>query len=206
MLIAIDRLLVRLRHVPSRAAELADLRQRLRAARTARPDPDERAAALEIRALKERLAATFGEPACCTGCAAGRPRPGGAFSGGHCCSGRTADLFVDDEVAALAQAGTAPRELEAPRGEHAGCAFRGETGCTLAPGARTTLCLRFVCDELARDLHARGRLDEIEGLIAALEEAYARFSRLRRARLDREWLAAVARELGGEAGRDILEG
>jgi hypothetical protein len=195
VLVAIDRLLARVHQVPSRAAELAELKQRLRAEREAVPDADERATALRIRALKDEIARAIAQPACCTSCADGLPAPGGTYAGGHCCSGRTPDIFVDDEVGALAQSGT--RALAAPRDLHAGCAFRGPTGCSLAPADRATLCLRFVCDELRRELHRHGRLDEVEQLIAELDRQYARFSQLRRARLDREWLDAVARELYG---------
>ena len=203
MFVAIDRLLVRLRQVPSRAAELAELMRRLRAEAAARPDAGEQALAREIRDLKERVAAAAGTAACCASCADGLPWPGGGYAGGHCCSGRTADIFVDDEVAAVAQAGTSPRALVAPRDPHAGCAFRGPRGCTLEPGDRATLCLRFVCDDLRRELHRRGRLAEVEALIAALEAAYARFGELRRARLERAWLAELERELAsaGSAAR-----
>ncbi len=192
VLVTIDRLLVRLRHVPSRAAELDSLKQRLRAERDARPGDDERAIARAIRELKQRVARATGEVSSCSRCAIGLPAPGGTFAGGHCCSGHTAEIFGDDDVAALAQAGTRPRDLAAPRDEHAGCAFRAPTGCTLDPGDRAALCLRYVCDELRRELHRAGRLDELERLIGELEHAHAHFARLRTARLDREWLDEVA--------------
>ena len=193
MLVAIGRLVARVRQVPSRAAELAELKQRLAAERRTVPGADERAIALRIRTLKEQIAHATGEPSCCTSCAAGLPAPGGTYAGGHCCSGHTPDIFVDNEVAVLAQSGT--RRLAAPRDPHAGCAFRGPTGCSLEPGDRATLCLRFVCDDLRRALHRAGRLDEIEQHIAELEQQYARFAELRKVRLDREWLDAVASEL-----------
>ena len=189
MFVSIARLLTR--QLRSRAEELVALKRRLRAERAT----SERDEALRIRALKARLAAAAGAVSSCGRCAAGRPWPGGAYDGGHCCSGRTEELFSADEVAALAQAGTRPRDLVAPRGEHPGCAFRGPTGCTLGAEHRPALCLRFVCDDLRRELHRAGKLDEVEALAAELEQALARFAAALAARRDREWLEAVTREL-----------
>ena len=199
MLVPARRLLARVRQVPTRTAELAALRRRLRAARADAPGDDERVLADRIRALKQALSAAIAAPACCTGCAAGQPAPGGTFAGGHCCSGVTADIFVDDEVAALALAGTRPGDLAGPRTEHAGCAFRGPTGCTLTPGDRATLCARYLCDDLRRELHADGRLDAIEALVAELGETFARFRALRAARLERAWLDALTRDVARTA-------
>lgn len=190
MFVALDRLLRR--QVPSRAGELRELTGRLRAERAALPGTDERAAALAIRALKTTLSRAVGEVRCCSSCAQGMPLPGGAFAGGHCCSGHTPEIFDDVEVAALAQGGTRPRDLPAPTTEHAGCAFRGPTGCTLAAENRAALCHRYVCNDLRRELHRSDRLDEVERLCGELDEAYRRFAKLREARLDREWLDEVA--------------
>jgi hypothetical protein len=190
MFVALGRLLRR--QVPSRAAELRELTSRLRAERATTPTADERAAAATIRELKTALARATGESSCCTSCARGMPLPGGAFAGGHCCSGHTPEIFDDVEVAALAQGGTAPRDLPAPATEHAGCAFRGPAGCTLAAENRAALCHRYLCDDLRRALHRAGRLDEVERLCRELDDAYRRFAKLREARLDREWLDEVA--------------
>jgi len=192
VLVGIDRLLRRVRQVPSRAAELRELTGRLRLERAAIPGDDERAAAIAIRGLKATLSRTVGEVSCCSSCARGMPLPGGAFAGGHCCSGHTPEIFDEVEVAALAQAGTRPRDLPAPTSEHAGCAFRAPTGCSLAAENRAALCHRYVCDDLRRELHRGGRLDEIERLSSELDAAYRRFAKLREARLDREWLDEVA--------------
>jgi hypothetical protein len=192
VLVTLDRLLRRVRQVPSRASELRELTGRLRAERAATPGPEEHGAALAIRVLKTALATATAGASCCSSCARGMPLPGGAFAGGHCCSGHTPEIFDEVEVAALAQAGTRPRDLIAPTTDHAGCAFRGETDCSLAPENRAALCHRYVCDDLRRDLHARGRLDEIEGLCGELDAAYREFAKLREARLDREWLDEVA--------------
>ena len=51
MLIPIERLLLRARHVRTRADELVALNGRVRAARAERPGDEERAAAAELRAL-----------------------------------------------------------------------------------------------------------------------------------------------------------
>src|SRR4051794_35622257 len=131
MFVALDRLLLRVRHVPSRAAELATLRERMRAELRVTPDAEERAAAAEVRRRKRALADASGAVDECGKCGTNMPPPGGAFKGGYCCQAATADLFSDDEVALLAQGGTRLADLEAPRSLHAGCSFRGDTGCTL---------------------------------------------------------------------------
>lgn len=195
MLVAVERLLIRIRQVPSRADELVALRQRLRAERAARAGDDEQAAARELRALKLRLAAALAAVSACAGCAAGRRWPRGAFDGGDCCSGVTADLFSADEVAALAQSGTRPHHLRAPRGEHPGCAFRGPTGCTLRPGDRPERCVRYTCNLLRRELRGRGDLAQIDLLREALQRTMDRFAALRRARLDDELLAPLEHAL-----------
>lgn len=196
MLIALDRLLVRVRQVPSRATELVALRDRLRRERRATPDVEEQAAAAEVRRLKRVLADTSGAVDECSRCGTGMPLPGGAFAGGFCCQAATADLFSDDEVALLAQGGTRLADLTAPRSQHAGCSFRGETACTLETEDRPAVCVRFACTELRRELHRKGRLDDIERVEAALDEAYKRFAQLRAARLDREWFDELAQGCG----------
>jgi hypothetical protein len=189
MFVPIGRLFAR--QARSRATELVALKRRLRAERAT----SERDDAMRIRSLKARIAAETGAVSSCGRCAIGRPWPGGAYDGGHCCSGQTEELFGADEVAALAQAGTRARDLVAPRGEHPGCAFRGPVGCTLAAEHRPALCLRFVCDELRSELHRRGKLDRVEALAAELAEAFTRFATALAARREHAWLEAVAREL-----------
>ncbi len=183
MVIPLERLLIRVRHGKTRADELVLLRQRLRREQRTTPSAEERAAALEVRRLKRALAEATGAVSQCSRCGTGMPPPGGAFAGGHCCSGRTLDLFNDDEIAMLAQGGTRLADLAAPTTEHAGCAFRAPTRCTLAVEDRPALCSRFACNDLRRELFDRGRLDRIEQLEAELDDAYRRFSRLRADRL-----------------------
>ena len=195
MFVALNRLLVRLRHVPSRAAELSALRERLRAELRAEPDAEELAAAHEVRRLKRALADATGAVEECSRCGTKMPPPGGAFAGGYCCQAATADLFSDDEVALLAQGGTRLADLEAPRSLHAGCTFRGDKGCTLETEDRPAVCVRFACNELRRELHRKGRLDAIEVLETALDEAYNQFARLRAARLDCEWVELVVKDV-----------
>jgi hypothetical protein len=147
---------------------------------------EEAAAARELRALREEMSRAIGEVRSCRTCAVGHPPPHGHFAGGHCCGLRTEDAWNGDEVAALRQAGTLSKHLRMPHGDHAGCAFRGPTGCSLEVPNRPNLCLRYVCPELARELAARGALDHIEALGARMEAAYMRFITLRRDRLDEE--------------------
>lgn len=192
MLIAVERLLIRLRQPKTRADELIALRERMRRELQAQPSDEERAAACEVRRLKRALADATGAVSTCSGCGTGMPRPGGAFAGGHCCSGDTATLFSDDEVAMLAQTGTRLADLAAPTTEHAGCAFRAPTRCTLTVEDRPALCARYACNDLRRELFDLGRLDRIEQLEAELDTAYRRFVVLRADRLDDELLAGPA--------------
>ena len=193
MLIPVERLLIRMRQPGSRADELVALRARLRAARSAAVDDVERGLALEVRARKLRLAGELREVSSCRSCAIGEPWPRGHHDGGACCAGVTADLFDDDEVAALAHAGTRPRDLTPPAGRdgHAGCAFRGPRGCTLAVAHRPGRCVRYLCETLARELHRGGRLDAVEAALADLDHATRAFVAAHRARLDREVLAPL---------------
>ena len=91
----------------------------------------------------------------------------------------------------LARAGTRPRHLRAPRGDHAGCAFRGATGCTLPPAHRPQRCVHYTCNLLRRELRARGELAPVDELLAELQRLMARFVELRRARLDDELAAPL---------------
>jgi hypothetical protein len=183
VLIALRHLVDRARHRRSRADELLDVRRRLaRAAEGA--SPRERALARELHDLRRALAARVGTLAACGRCARGLPLPHGRWDGGQCCGGATADVFDDDEVAALALAGVDPAALVAPRDDHAGCAFRGATGCSLDPRVRPSVCVHYLCRDTRRELHARGALDETEALAARLEACLVAFREARRARLD----------------------
>lgn len=176
----------------TRADELIALNGRVRAARAERPGDEERAAAAELRALKVRVSASLTSVTSCASCAEGKRGPRGAFAGGDCCTGVTADLFSDDEVAALAVAGTRPRDLRAPTNEqHAGCAFRGAQGCTLAAANRPERCVSYMCNILRRELRTRGELAEADAMIAELRSTMARFTALRSARLDDDILAPL---------------
>jgi hypothetical protein len=141
-----------------------------------------------LRARKAAVSATLALAgiSSCGRCAAGKPDIRGVFAGGDCCTGVTAELFSDEELAALVHGGTRIRDLRAPRSEHAGCAFRGATGCTLAATDRPERCVSYTCSILRRELHARGELADIERLLAELTAAKARFAALRHARLERE--------------------
>jgi hypothetical protein len=88
-------------------------------------------------------------------------------------------VFDEDEVAALALGGTRPRHLQPPEGDHAGCAFRGPTGCSLNPVDRPSLCVRFVCRELESELRASGDWERVRNLTRQLECTFARFVKAR---------------------------
>jgi hypothetical protein len=192
MLIPVSYLLDRWRQPRSRADEALALRRRFsREPAKSEVSSEEAAASSELRALRLALSQAIGSVESCRHCAIGHPPPHGHFAGGHCCGLQTEDAFNDDEVAALRQAGTTLRELRLPRGDHAGCAFRGATGCSLSAPDRPNLCLRYVCNDLARELNARGDLPAIEALSARMEEVYLRFITLRRERIDAEEVAKL---------------
>lgn len=193
MLIAAERLLIKLRQPASRADELIALRRRVRAEVAGAADDEERALAVAVRARKLDVAAELHAVSSCGSCASGQPWPVGHHAGGACCSGVTADLFDDAELAALVHAGTRAHDLTPPARAHAhaGCAFRAGDGCTLEIAHRPARCIHYVCDTLRRELHARGQLDTIETQLAELNAAMQRFTAVHRARADREVLAPL---------------
>ena len=191
MLIAVERLLIKLRQPASRAHELIELRHRLREELAAQPDDDERALARAIRDQKLRVSAVLTGVTSCGTCASGQPFPRGHYNGGSCCSGETARLFDDDQLAMLAYAGTRPRDLVAPSADHAGCAFRGPEGCTLESAHRPARCVHYACTTLRRELHSRGELDTLEREMGELDRQIHEFRALRSARVGREVLAEI---------------
>jgi hypothetical protein len=199
VLVAVERLLVKLRQPPSRAGELLALRRRLRdeRAQMALVSGEERALAEAARAKKLSVSAALHGVASCSSCADGQPSPVGEYAGGACCSGITEHIFDDAELAALAHAGTRASDLHPPpRTEHhAGCAFRGARGCTLAAAHRPARCIHYVCDTLRRELYDRGDLDAIESDLAELRAMMERIAILRRARADRAVLAPLLEAL-----------
>jgi hypothetical protein len=180
VLVPVTSLLRRLRGEPAvvtKETEAAALHARIKAAARSPATEQARAMALELRELRPKVLAAFGGVRACSGCGRGRPLPHGKWNGGFCCGGATAGVFDDDEVAALALAGTRPRDLRAAPGDHAGCAFRGPLGCTLEPVDRPNLCVRFACRELEAELKASGDWERVRALTRALEQTFAKFSR-----------------------------
>jgi hypothetical protein len=193
--VRVERLLIKLRQPASRADELNALRARLRDELAKQIDDDERALAEGVLERKRAVSAELHAVTSCHSCAKGAPWPRGHYNGGDCCAGVTADLFDEHELAALAHAGTRPRDLTPPRDDHAGCAFRGAQGCTLELDHRPARCVHYICDTLRRELHDRGRLDTIEAKLAELDREMQRFKTVHRARLDREVLAPLIEAL-----------
>jgi hypothetical protein len=185
VLIAVERLLLKIRQPASRADELAALRARVRHEVASAADDEERVLAAEVRSHKLRAVEAFGAVSSCGSCSRD------TFSGGDCCSGVTAELFDDRELAALVHAGTRVRHLTAPHGEHAGCAFRGPHSCTLEIKHRPARCVHYVCDTLRRELHDRGRLAAVEAELAELNRAMQRFGAVHQARVDRDVLTPL---------------
>ena len=172
----------RVQYVRTRADELVELRRRFRSA--APPEDltdEERALAQELRDRRQAVLDALGEVQSCRGCARGHPLPNGRWDGGHCCGGRTEGVFSDTEVEALRAGGTRPEDLRAPRGDHAGCSFRGETGCSLQVVDRPSICVRYLCRDLTGELARRGDLRKVMVLCMALDATFARFNALREA-------------------------
>jgi hypothetical protein len=165
---------------------------------------EELALARELGRLRAELLAALGRSGAraCSGCARGRSLPHGRWEGGHCCGGRTEDLFTDDELGALRLSGTTPGRLALPPpSDHAGCAFRGPEGCSLDVADRPNLCVRFVCRELDAEVSATPEAKATKALARALGDTFARFAALRSAReqgdLDREIQACEGAPRGG---------
>ena len=203
MLIAVERLLLKIRQPRARADELIALSRRLRAERAAEVGDDERALAREVHAAKLAVSAELEAVTSCRSCATGLPWPSGAHDGGACCSGVTADLFDDNELAVLALTSTRPGDLVAPRGSdpHAGCAFRGPRGCTLEVTHRPGRCVHYVCDALRRELHTRGQLEVVEARLADLNRTMQEFTVVHQARRDREVVGPILDAIA--AARDV---
>lgn len=195
--------MMRLRQPASRAAEVLALRRRLRAERASIETDDERALAADAAHAKLAVAAAIGGVASCGSCAARQPWPVGGFAGGACCAGSTANVFDDHELAALARAGTRPRDLRPPAGRdaHAGCAFRGAESCSLVLEHRPARCVHYACDTLRAELHRRGRLDDVEARLAELDRAMRAFTAVHRARQDRDVLTPVIEAVRAAARR-----
>ncbi|MGE0867206.1 MAG: hypothetical protein AB7P03_01495 [Kofleriaceae bacterium] len=202
MLIAVERLLIKVRQPRSRAAELIALRQRLRDERAREITDEQRELAREVTARKLAFAAELGSVASCGTCATRKPWPRGGYEGGDCCAGVTSQLFDDVELATLAHTGTRPRDLVPPAGDdvHAGCAFRGPRGCSLGVAHRPPRCVHYVCDKLRSELHARGQLDTVEAKLAELNGAVQRFGASRQAQLDRDVVAPIIDAISASRG------
>lgn len=170
MLISVRQLLDRARHPRSRADDLARLRARFAAQPSAREaGPEARAQGEALRRLRRLLSDALAGVRACAGCARGHPEPAGRWDGGHCCGGDTFRVFTQDEVAALKLGGTRLSDLRPPRGEQAGCAFRGDTGCSLDPEHRPNICVRYVCMELRTELKEQPRWVRIGELSREIE-------------------------------------
>ena len=207
MLVALERLLIKVRQPASRADELIELRRRARGERASAADDDEPALAAAVHARKLAVAAALHEVRSCGSCATALPWPVGAHAGGACCAGSTLDLFDGPELAALVHAGTNVDDLTPPprAHPHAGCAFRAEHGCSLAVAHRPARCVHYTCNTLRRELHARGELDALEAKLAALEAAMQRFTAAYRARSDREVLAPLVAALEAYTDRSNVQ-
>jgi hypothetical protein len=147
--------------------------------------PEEVQSAMKLRVLRKKITATLGFVESCSRCA---KTESPIRSGGHCCGGCTEDLFTDDESAALALSGTRPSHLKPPGTGVGGCVFRGPLSCSIAPDHRPSLCARYMCFELLREIDQRGDGFEIDRLQEELRAEFDHFVYLRKARLDAQLL------------------
>jgi hypothetical protein len=179
VLISVRHLVDRMRYPRTRADELAALRARFRAQPTKREASRERIAAAErLRELRIAMSEALGSVEACHVCAKGHPQPWGRWDGGHCCGGRTLDIWSPDEVAALKLGGTDIAKASAPRDDHAGCVFRGPTGCSLAAADRPTICVRYLCLDLRAELRARIDWQHVSAIASELRDTFRRFEAL----------------------------
>jgi len=184
MWIPLQHFVDRLKQPRTRADETRQLRERLRSEPSASEvSGEESTASAELLRLRRELKAAIGTVMSCRTCAIGHPPPHGHFKGGHCCGLVTEDAWNDDEIAALRQSGTLPHDLRLPTGDHAGCAFRGPTGCSLAVENQPNLCVRYLCPDLTREVYARGDGPRIDALCSEMEAVYLRFISLRAQRM-----------------------
>ena len=167
----------------TRADELLRLRRRLAEAADPNASATERRLARQLCQLRQSLGTQIGEVQACRGCV--RPHSE-RWPGGHCCSGHTEDLFTDHELATLRLSGTSPHQLRPPRSEHAGCAFRGPTGCSLDTAHRPNLCVSYTCRELRSELDQRGDGAAIARLQQRIQVTFARFVATMQERLEAE--------------------
>lgn len=175
VLLPVSDLVRRWRSPRSRVSDVDAVRRRIAAAASRGAGDEAVVLARELRALKPQVLAALGAVRACSGCGEGRSLPHGRWEGGFCCGGRTEGVFDENESAALALAGTRPRDLRPPAGDHAGCAFRGPEGCSLAAQDRPSLCVRFVCRELEGELRESGEWTRVRALTRTLEATFARF-------------------------------
>lgn len=192
MFIPLQRLRERIRGPRSRVHEVEAVRRTLAAlpSRASEVSAAEHAAAQRVTELRQELSGALSGVRSCSTCAVGYPLPAGQWDGGNCCQATTAALFDENELAALRLTGTTIARLKPPDGAHAGCAFRGAAGCSLEARDRPVLCVRYVCKDLARELHDAGELDRIDRLRDELGAAYQAFERAREERLLDEALGA----------------
>lgn len=183
-----------------RADALRAVRRRLASReRSEVVSPEESVSALRLRVLRESLGARLGTVGACTDCV--RPRSLD-WPGGYCCSGRTEALFTDDELASLKLAGTTSRHLRSPhlgradRANHTGCVFRGPCGCALPPSHRPSLCVRYACFDLQRELDQREDREETNRLQAAIDREFDRFVKQRRTRRQEASFDALRAAIG----------
>lgn len=198
MIVPLAYLLDRLRHPRSRADQLRRLRERMRTAAgdAARCSPRERELALEMRQLRAEISRDLGSVDRCTRCAVRYPPPHGRWEGGYCCGTHTENVFTDDEIASLVIAGTRMRTLDPPRADHAGCVFRGPRGCSIDPADRPSICARYICLDLARELRSRGDMLHVDRLCNRLTALFTEFVRQRRERALREQHEEMERAFG----------
>ena len=179
MIVAVRCFADRFQHPGSRAEELKTLRRQFERISREPSSKAMRAAAREMRQQRLAIAAQLGTLQTCRNCAIRYPLPHGRWAGGYCCGTRTDAVFTDDEVCTLVLSGTKGLWLRPPRSDHAGCVFRGPSGCSLRPEDRPNICLRYLCKALVDELRQRGDIKLLDVMCLKLQQMLARFAALR---------------------------
>lgn len=78
-------------------------------------------------------------------------------------------------------AGTRADRLDPPRSDHAGCSFRGPEGCSLPAEDRPSLCVRYLCMDLRREITEHPESAAAMAIFKRMAQAQRELTQLREA-------------------------
>ena len=186
-----------LKYEPSQAKELLSLRQHITKCKKETFDTQEQILAKEMLQLRREITTLLNEQpnTACSTCAKRHPLPTSLWNGGLCCSGKTANLFSDDEVASLVASKIRKIVLTPPSNKQAGCLFRGATGCSLSPDFRPNICIYYMCRDLSKELSLNNRFKTIHQKGEQLQKKFQEFQETRKTRQDQIELLKWEKEI-----------